>query len=251
MKQIDRTFRSLEDVLSLEVKNNTLNNVKSKLESSMDDLEDELLMEKKSKTILEKEKRRLEGDLARCLEVVEEKEKETGAVRQSLTKREKELSHLVAKLEEEQQVILRNVRQVKELAGRVETLEEELDTERQQRVRAEQQKTSLNQERDSSSINMMKMMMMVMKMMMMMTMMMVMMMIRMLITIMMTMMTMITMMICMIMMMMTIMITTTTMMMMITIMMTTTTLMMMMMMMVMMMMVIMTMLELSPRSWRS
>ena len=136
----------MEDVLSLEVKNNTLNNVKSKLESSMDDLEDELLMEKKSKTILEKEKRRLEGDLARCLEVVEEKEKETGAVRQSLTKREKELSHLVAKLEEEQQVILRNVRQVKELAGRVEQLEEELDTERQQRVRAEQQRSSINQE---------------------------------------------------------------------------------------------------------
>ena len=34
-------------------------------------------------------------------------------------------------------MILKNVRQVKELAGRVEQLEEELDTERQQRVRAE------------------------------------------------------------------------------------------------------------------
>ena len=60
----------MEDINSFEMKNNALNNVKSKLESSLDDLEDELQMEKKSKSILEKAKRKLEGDLKRCLEFV-------------------------------------------------------------------------------------------------------------------------------------------------------------------------------------
>ena len=62
------------------------------------------------------------------------------------SQREKELAHLVAKLEDEQQVILRSVKQVKELANRVEHLEEELHTERQHRAKAEQQRGSLNQE---------------------------------------------------------------------------------------------------------
>ena len=64
---------------SAETKNNQLNNAKSKLEVTLDDLEAELTREKKGRTETEKTKRKLEGDLKICLEVSDEREREKGA----------------------------------------------------------------------------------------------------------------------------------------------------------------------------
>ena len=49
-KQLQESLnKSFEDIKSSESKNNHLNNVKSKLEHTLDDLEDELQREKKAK----------------------------------------------------------------------------------------------------------------------------------------------------------------------------------------------------------
>ena len=54
--------RYLEDIQAYELKNNCLNNTRSKLETTLDDLEDELQMEKKAKGQLETQKRKVEGN---------------------------------------------------------------------------------------------------------------------------------------------------------------------------------------------
>ena len=79
-------------------------------------------------------------------EIIEDKEKEISLVKQTLQKREKELTHVIAKLDDEQNLIMRNMKQIKELGARVEDLEEELETERQLRKRMENQRNLLNQE---------------------------------------------------------------------------------------------------------
>ena len=79
-------------------------------------------------------------------EIIEDKEKEISLVKQTLQKREKELTHVIAKLDDEQNLIMRNMKQIKELGSRVEDLEEELETERQTRARMENQRNLLNQE---------------------------------------------------------------------------------------------------------
>ena len=141
----------MEEIQTYELKTNNFNNVKVKLESTLDDLEDELQVERKSKTNIEKSRRKLEGDVKRCLEVIDEKEKINNALKQTLSKREKELAHMVAKLDDEQTVIIKNVKQVKDLGGRVEELEEELETERQIRAKLENSRNLLNQELEELS----------------------------------------------------------------------------------------------------
>ena len=133
------------------MKANTLNNVRSKLESTLDDLEDELQMEKKAKILMDKVKRKLEGDLNRSLEALDEKEKDNSSIKQSLARREKELAHTIAKLEDEQNLIIKYVKQIKDLAGRIEELEEDLETERMTKVKLENQRNMLNQELEDLS----------------------------------------------------------------------------------------------------
>ena len=67
----------MEEIQAYEAKTNNMNNVRTKLESTLDDLEDELQMEKKAKTQTEKIRRKVEGELKRCLEAVDERRKKT------------------------------------------------------------------------------------------------------------------------------------------------------------------------------
>ena len=133
------------------MKTNNLNNARSKLESTLDDLEDELQMEKKSKILLDKVKRKLEGDLKRCMEAVEEKEKDNNSIKQSQARREKELAHTIANLEDEQSLIIKYVKQINDLGGRIEELEEDLEVERMTKVKLENQRNVLNQELEDLS----------------------------------------------------------------------------------------------------
>ena len=58
---------------------------------------------------------------------------------------------MVAKLDDEQTVIIKNVKQVKDLGGRIEELEDELETERQIRAKLENSRNLLNQELEELS----------------------------------------------------------------------------------------------------
>ena len=101
----DNVNKCYEDIQSAESKNNHLNNVKSKLEHTLDELEDELQKEKRIKLDLEKKKRKTEGDLCLSMETIAEKEKEKNVLSQSLSRKEKEFVHLSSKLENEQSLV--------------------------------------------------------------------------------------------------------------------------------------------------
>ena len=112
----------------------------------MDDLENELQKEKKAKVDAEKCKRKIEADLRINLEIVAEQEKEKNVMKQNLSRKDKELMHLSAKVEDEQTLVIKSQNQLKELGGRVEDLEEEAEIERQARIKCEKQRAHLSQE---------------------------------------------------------------------------------------------------------
>ena len=63
-------------------------------------------------------------------------------------RREKDIQTLNAKLEDEQTMVAKMQKSIKEHQGRVEELEEELEAERQARAKAERQRSDLAHELD-------------------------------------------------------------------------------------------------------
>merc|ERR1712158_62198 len=121
--------KSNDDMITVNEKVGHLNSVKSKLESTLDELEGGLDKEKKGRAALEKQKRKVEGDLKMSQDGVAELER---------AKRDLE-------------VVIGNKDQkgIKEIQGRVEAMEEELEAERQARAKAERQRSDLAREIDS------------------------------------------------------------------------------------------------------
>ena len=131
-----------------------LGKVKGKLEQSLDECEDALEREKKTRNDAEKMKRKTELDLKVTQEAVADLERTITELGQALQRKEKEQSSLAAKIEDEQtlggkfskqvsithrspkQVIV-GYGQVKCLTERLGEVEEELVVERQHRAKAE------------------------------------------------------------------------------------------------------------------
>merc|ERR1712131_307506 len=131
---------------AMEDKCNHLNKVKAKLEVSLDECEDALEREKKSKGDVEKMKRKIEGDLKLTQEAVSDLERVRSELQQTLMRKEKELSSVGAKIEDEHTLGSKYTKQIKELQGRIDELDEELVIERQARAKAEKDKAAM--ERD-------------------------------------------------------------------------------------------------------
>ncbi|GFR13551.1 myosin heavy chain, muscle [Trichonephila clavata] len=104
-----------EDLQATEDKLNHMNKVKAKLESTLDELEDALSREKKLRGDVEKNKRKVEGDLKLAQEAVADLEKNKKELEQSLQRKEKEMASLAAKLEDEQSLVAKLQKQIKEL----------------------------------------------------------------------------------------------------------------------------------------
>merc|ERR1739845_280520 len=119
--------KATEDLQSTQDKVDHLSNIKSKLESTLDELEDACNKEKRSRADIEKSrsKKELEGGIGR---------------------KEKELAGLASKLEDEQSIVAKVQKTIKEIQGRVEELEEELEAERQARAKAEGKRSQLARE---------------------------------------------------------------------------------------------------------
>merc|ERR1719197_1148585 len=64
-------------------------------------------------------------------------------------RKEKELGGLGAKLDDEQSLVGKVQKSIKELQGRIEEMEEELEAERQARAKAERQRSDLARELES------------------------------------------------------------------------------------------------------
>merc|ERR1711933_367163 len=135
-----------EDMQAMEDRCNHLSKVKSKLEQSLDECEDALEREKKCKGDVEKMKRKVEGDLKLTQEAVSDLERINSEASQGLQRKEKELSSLTAKIEDEQTLGSKYSKQVKELQTRIDELDEEIIMERNNRAKAEKNRSLLSRD---------------------------------------------------------------------------------------------------------
>merc|ERR1712088_794139 len=120
-----------------------LNQVKSKLESTLDELNDSLGREKRGRADIEKMRRKVEGDLRVMQESVSDLERTKKELENTISRKEKDLGGLSNKLDDEQGNVGKLQKGIKETQGRVEELEEELEAERQARAKAERQRSDL------------------------------------------------------------------------------------------------------------
>merc|ERR1711970_91422 len=135
-----------EDIQAMEDRCNHLSKVKGKLEQSLDECEDALEREKKSKGDVEKLKRKVEGDLKLTQEAVSDLDRIKADLAAGLQRKEKELMSMSAKIEDEGTLGSKYNKQVKELQSRIEELDEELHIERQNRAKAEKNRTTLSRD---------------------------------------------------------------------------------------------------------
>jgi len=142
----DSRQKTEEDIQAMEDRCNHLNKVKGKLEQSLDECEDSLEREKKAKSDVEKIKRKVEGDLKLTQEAVSDLERIRSELGQTVQRKEKEIASMSAKIEDEQTLGGKYSRQVKELQGRLEELDEELAVERQNRAKAEKNRSLLSRD---------------------------------------------------------------------------------------------------------
>jgi myosin heavy chain 6/7 len=120
--------------------------LKSKLEQALDECEDSLEREKKTKGDVEKLKRKVEGDLKLTQEAVSDLERVKNELGQNIQRKEKEITSLQAKAEDEQTLASKYSKQVKELQTRLEELDEELIIERGNRAKAEKNRSTLSRD---------------------------------------------------------------------------------------------------------
>merc|ERR1711981_930677 len=140
--------KSSEDLAAAEEKVAHLMQVKNQLESTLDQMESGLDKEKKSRANLEKQKRKVEGDLKMAQDAVADLERGKHEVEAVISNKEKNNQLLAAKLDDEQSLVAKAQKNIKELQGRVEGAEEELEAERQARAQAERQRSDLAREID-------------------------------------------------------------------------------------------------------
>merc|ERR1712013_12800 len=94
------------------------------------------------------EKRKVEGDLKMAQDAVADLERAKREIEGVVANKEKNNQLLSAKLDDEQSLVAKAQKNIKELQGRVEASEEELEAERQARAQAERQRSDLAREID-------------------------------------------------------------------------------------------------------
>merc|ERR1711970_934716 len=142
----ENNSKSAEDLASAEEKVAHLNSIKSKLESTLDELEGALDKEKRNRGNLEKERRKVEGELKMTQDMVADLERAKREIENTIARKEKDMSGIGAKLDDEQSLVAKMQKNIKEFQGRVEEMEEELEAERQARAKAERQRSDLARE---------------------------------------------------------------------------------------------------------
>ena len=142
----ENNAKATEDLQAAEDKVDHLNKIKSKLEQTLDELEDSLQREKRGRTDIEKQRRKVEGELKVAQEGVGDLERSKRELENNIARKEKDMGGLSSKLDDEQGLVGKVQKQIKETQGRVEELEEELEAERQARAKAERQRSDLARE---------------------------------------------------------------------------------------------------------
>merc|ERR1719422_1444653 len=147
--QSENHSKAAEDLQVAEDKHDHLHNIKSKLEQTLDELNDSLAREKRARSDIEKQRRKVEGDLRVMQESVSELERSKKELENTIGRKEKDLTGFSSKLDDEQSIVGKLQKSIKETQGRVEEMEEELEAERQARAKAERQRSDLARELES------------------------------------------------------------------------------------------------------
>ena len=147
----DSRQKTEEEMVSLEDRCNHLSKIKGKLERSLDESEDNLEREKKMRADVDKVKRKIEGDLKLTQETVLDLERVKAELNQSVQRKEKEVSSIAAKIDDESTLGSKYSKQTKELQGRIEELEDELMVERSSRTKAEKSRAMLKKDLEDLS----------------------------------------------------------------------------------------------------
>merc|ERR1719189_1417646 len=145
----ENAAKSMEDLQVAEDKVGHLNQIKSKLESTLDELEGSYEKEKRGRANIEKERKELEGELRIMQETVSELERTRKELEGAIQRKEKDSGSLMNKLEDEQSLVAKVQKTIKEVQARIEEMEEELEAERQGRAKAERQRSDLARELES------------------------------------------------------------------------------------------------------
>ncbi|CAL4154393.1 unnamed protein product, partial [Meganyctiphanes norvegica] len=103
-----------------------LNKVKAKLEQTLDEIVDSLNREKKTRSEVEKAKRRVEADVKLTQEAVADLERNKKELESLIFKRDAECASLASRFEEEQVSAGRVGKSIKELHAKIEEIEDEI-----------------------------------------------------------------------------------------------------------------------------
>jgi myosin heavy chain 6/7 len=142
----DTQSKAYDDLHVAEEKVAHLNDIKAKLEATLDELEGGVAAEKRTRAGVDSQRRKVEGDFKMAQETVSEIELAKRDLENIIARKEKDILGLSGKLDEEQSLVTKATKAIKEHQGRVEELEEELDAERQARAKAEKQRADLAKE---------------------------------------------------------------------------------------------------------
>ena len=116
--------KSSDELTSAEEKMDNLNKIKTKLEVTLDELEDSHDREKKSRLEVDKQRRKVEADLKVCQEKVTDLEREKKDIEGNIQKKDADIVVSQRRLEDEQSIVAKAQKAIKELQSRVETSEE-------------------------------------------------------------------------------------------------------------------------------
>merc|ERR1711868_164973 len=147
----DHTIKVLQDEIAEQDEViNKLNKEKKHLSATQAKSNEDLIgaeeKEKKGRANLEKQKRKIEGDLKMAQDSVADLEREKRDIENTIGNKEKNTQMLSAKLDDEQSLVAKAQKNIKELQARVEAAESELEAERQARAKAERQRSDLSRE---------------------------------------------------------------------------------------------------------
>jgi myosin heavy subunit len=145
----ENNAKSAEDMQVATERQEHMTRIKSKLESTLDELESSVDKEKSSRAKLEKERRKIQGDLKMTQETVSEIERSNKELEAAILRKDNEITGLASALDDEQSLVSKIQKSIKEQQGHVEELEEELEAERQARAKAERQRSDLAREMES------------------------------------------------------------------------------------------------------
>merc|ERR1712241_443601 len=145
----ENSAKAVEDLQVAQDKVEHVANIKGKLESTLDELNDSLAREKRARADIEKQRRKVEGDLRVTQESVGDLERQKKELEATIGRKEKDFAAAASKLDDEQALVGKVQKSIKEIQGRVEELEEELEAERQARAKAERQRSDLSRELES------------------------------------------------------------------------------------------------------